>query len=349
MSISYSATVCTSTDYAWVTSPRKQQTVRSRLRWIVASLSLCLLGSLQAQEAWPTKTLRMIVPYAAGGFADIRTRKVSQELSKSLGQQIIVENRAGAGGVLGTDLIAKAAPDGYTLGMGNLAALSVNVSLMKKIPYDPLRDIAPVILIESSPLILTAGPSLRASTLKELIVQAKAEPGRLAFASSGTGGAHHLSGEMLKQRAGIDIVHVPYKGGAPAASDLLAGHVPMMFEMGYSALPSIKAGKIRALAVTSSQRIALLPDVPTLSEAGLAGFESYNWQVIVAPAKTPPAIIERLNRELNAILKLPEQRESILSTGSQVGGGSARAFGDFIRSETEKWAKVIREANIQPE
>lgn len=313
-------------------------------------LSLVLgAAAVRAEDAWPVKPVRLIVPYAAGGFADIRARKIAQDLTGLLGQQVVVDNRAGAGGVIGTDFIAKAAPDGYTIGMGNLAALAVNVSLMKRLPYDPVRDIAPVILIERSPLILTAGPGLAASNVRELIAFAKANPGRITFASSGVGGAHHLSGEMLRQVAGIDIVHAPYKGGAPAAADLMAGHVPIMFEMGYSALPSINAGKIRALAVTSAQRLTVLPDVPTMAEAGVPGFESYNWQGIVAPARTPAPIVERLNHDINTILARPDQRDSILSTGSQVGGGTPQAFGEFIRREIVQWGRVVREAHMQPE
>ena len=314
-------------------------------------ISLFLLFSTAAfaQSPWPDKPVRWIVPYAAGGFADIRARRIGIDLAKRLGQPVVIENRTGAGGVIGTDAVAKAAPDGYTIGMGNLAALAVNVSLMKKLPYDPLKDLQPVVLIERSALILTAGPALQSKTLQELIAFAKANPGRLGFGSSGVGGAHHLSGEMLKLRTGIDIVHVPYKGGAPAAADVMAGHLPMMFEMGYAAVPSVKGGKIRALAVTSTRRLPLLPDVPTMAEAGLPGFESANWQGLVVPAATPRAIVERLNREFNAILALPEQREAILSTASEVGGGTPEEFRDLIRSETAKWAEVVKAAKIQPE
>jgi tripartite-type tricarboxylate transporter receptor subunit TctC len=314
--------------------------------WILALLGA---GPVSGQQAWPSKPIHFIVPYAAGGFADIRARKIGVELAKALGQPIVIENRAGAGGVLGTDVVAKAAPDGYTIGMGNLPPLAVNVSLMKKLPYDPQKDLTPVILIESSPLILTAGPALPAKNVQELIALAKEKPGQLAFASSGIGGAHHLSGEMLRHATGIDIIHVAYKGGAPAAADLLAGHVPMMFEMGYAALPSIKAGKIRALAVTSTKRLAVLPDVPTMAEAGVPGFESYNWQGVIVPAGTPREIVERLNRELNTILAQPLTRELIASTGSEVAGGTPEAFGALIRSETEKWAKIVKQAGIRPE
>lgn len=316
---------------------------------ILFSLLLVFSGSVLSQDNWPAKPVRWIVPYAAGGFGDIRARKIGIDLARLLGQPVVVENRAGAGGVVGTDAVAKAAPDGYTIGMGNLAPLAVNVSLMKKLPYDPARDIQAVILLEKSPLILTAGPGLKANSVKELVAFAKANPGKVSFASSGIGGAHHLSGEMLRQATGIDIVHIPYKGGAPAAADVMAGHVPMMFELGYAALPSVKAGKVRAFAVTSTTRLSLLPEVPTMVEAGVPGFESYNWQGIILPAGTPRAIVERLNRELNAILAIPEQRASIVDNGGEVAGGTPEAFRDFVRSETAKWGEVVRAAKIQPE
>ena len=304
---------------------------------------------VNSQDNYPNKPLRWIVPYAAGGFADIRARKLGIDLAKALGQPVVIENKTGAGGVIGTDAVAKAAPDGYTIGMGNLAALAVNVSLMKKLPYDPQKDLQPVVLVERSPLILVAGPGLKANSVQELIAYAKANPGKLGFGSSGVGGAHHLSGEMLKLRTGVDMVHIPYKGGAPAAADLMAGHLPVMFEMGYAAVPSVKSGKTRALAVTSSQRVALLPEVPTMAEAGLPGFESYNWQGVVAPAATPRPVVDRLNREFNTILALAEQRDAILATASEPAGGTPEQFRDLIRSETTKWAEVVKAAKIQPE
>ena len=316
---------------------------------LVLAYLFAFSSAVLSQDHWPAKPIRWIVPYAAGGFADIRARRIGIDLAKLLGQPVVIENRAGAGGVIGTDVVAKAAPDGYTIGMGNLAALSVNVSLMKKLPYDPIKDLQPIVLIERSALIFTAGPGLPAKTLQEVIAYAKANPGKLGFGSSGIGGAHHLSGEMLKLRTGIDIVHVPYKGGAPAAADVMAGHLPMMFEMGYAAVPSIKGGKVRALAVTSTRRLPLLPDVPTMAEAGLPGFESANWQGVVVPAGTPRVIVDRLNKEFNAILAMPEQREAILATASEVGGGTPEQFRDLIASETVKWAEVVKAAKIQPE
>ncbi len=312
-------------------------------------LLIFLSGFAHAQDNYPSKPVRWIVPYAPGGFADIRARKMGIDLAKALGQPVVIENRSGAGGTVGTDAVAKAAADGYTIGSGNLASMSVNVSLMKKLPYDPLKDLQPVMLIERSALILVAGPGLKANSVKELIDYARANPGKVGFGSSGVGGAHHLSGEMLKLRTGIDMVHIPYKGGAPAAADLIAGHLPVMFEMGYAAVPSIKGGKTRALAVTASHRLPLLPDVPTMAESGLPGFESSNWQGVVMPAGTPRAIVDRLNKELNAILQIPEQRDAILATASDVAGGTPEQFRDLIRSEIPKWAEVIKAAKIQPE
>jgi len=312
-------------------------------------ISILFFSSFSLSQSYPEKPVRWIVPYAPGGFADIRARKMGIDLAKALGQPVVIENRAGAGGTVGTDAVAKAAADGYTIGSGNLASMSVNVSLMKKLPYDPLKDLQPVVLIERSALILVAGPGLKANSVKELIDYARANPGKVGFGSSGVGGAHHLSGEMLKLRTGVDMVHIPYKGGAPAAADLMAGHLPVMFEMGYAAVPSIKGGKTRALAVTASQRLPLLPDVPTMAEAGQPGFESYNWQGVIVPAGTPRAIVDRLNRDLNAILQMPEQRDAILATASEVGGGTPEQFRDLIRSEIPKWAEVIRAAKIQAE
>jgi tripartite-type tricarboxylate transporter receptor subunit TctC len=297
-------------------------------------------------NAWPTRPVTIVVPYAPGGFADTRVRVIARKLEQKLGQPVVVENKAGAGGVVGTTFIARAKPDGYTLGTGNLAPLSVNPTLMQDIPYDAAKDLAPVILIENSPLVLSVGPTVKVNDVQQLIALAKKEPGKLTFGSSGVGGAHHLSGEMFREAAHIDITHVPYKGGSLAATDLMGGHITMMFEMGYSALPAIQGKKIHPLAVTSAKRLEVLPDVPTMAEAGLPGFESYNWQGIIAPAGTPEAIITRLNRDLNEVLRDPDIVKAINDTGSQVGGGTPEEFGAFISSETAKWAKVIKEGNI---
>ena len=326
--------------------------IRLALTGVVAGLMAISVSPALAQQAagnWPTKSVTLIVPYAAGGFGDTRMRLLARKLSDTLGQPVVVENKGGAGGVIGTAIVAKAAPDGYTIGSGHLAPLAVNPSMMQKLPYDVSKDIAPVILIENSPLVLSVANTVPAKNLGELIALAKKEPGKLTFGSSGIGGAHHLSGEMFREDAKIDIVHVPYKGGAPAATDLMAGHLSMMFEMGYAAMPSIKAGKIRPIAVTSAKRIDILPEVPTMAESGVPGFESYNWQGIIAPAGTPAPVIARLNTALNEILKDPDVVRAIAETGSQAAGGTPEAFGQFIETERQKWAKVIKAANIKPE
>ena len=321
--------------------------VRTALFAVCAALSLGVQAQTNVPAGWPNKAITLIVPYAPGGFSDTRMRLLARKLSDKIGQPVVVENKGGAGGVIGTALIAKAAPDGYTLGSGNLAPLAVNPSLMAKLPYDPIKDLAPVILIENSPLVLSVANALPVKTLAELIALASKTPGKLTFGSSGVGGAHHLSGEMFRESAKIDIVHVPYKGGSPAATDLMAGHLSMMFEMGYAALPSIQAGRVRPLAVTSQKRLTILPEVPTMAESGIKDFESYNWQGIVVPTGTPAPIISRLNQLFNEILKDPDVAQAISSVGSEAMGGTPEQFGDFIRSETAKWAQVIHAANIQ--
>ncbi len=319
-------------------------------RSLLASLAGLLVSPAAfAQGGYPSKTITFVVPYAAGGFGDIRARQVTERLSKALGVSVIVDNKPGAGGVVGTGAVAKAAPDGYTIGMGNLAPLAVNRALMKKLPYDPDTDVVPVILLEKAPLVLSTHASQGLKSVKDLIARAKAEPGKLTYGSSGVGGAHHLSGAMFAHQAGIELTHVPYKGGAAAATDLVSGHIAMMFEMGYAALPAIKGGKVQPLAVSSTTRLALLPDVPTLAESGLANFESYNWQGVIAPKGTPRGIVMRLNQELNAILRQPEMREAIVSQASEPVGGTPEEFGAFIKAEAAKWTAVVKAANIQPE
>jgi len=315
------------------------------------TIAACVTGVAHAQISaqpadWPTRPISLIVPYAPGGFADTRMRLLARKLGEALGQSVVVENKAGAGGVIGTNLIAKAKPDGYTIGAGNFAPLAVNPTLMANISYDVARDIAPVMLIETSPLVLSVNNTLPVKNLAELIALARQTPGALTFGSSGVGSAHHLSGEMFRMQADIDLTHVPYKGGSLAATDLMAGHISMMFEMGYAALPAIQGGKVHPIAVTAAERLAVLPDVPTMQEAGLAGFASYNWQGIIAPAGTPAPVIARLNAELNRILADPEVARAIADSGSQAAGGTPETFAAFIQSEATKWAGVIRAGNI---
>jgi tripartite-type tricarboxylate transporter receptor subunit TctC len=299
----------------------------------------------RAQDAWPSKPVRLIVPYAAGGFADTRARKIADALARTLGQPVIVDNRGGAGGVTGTDVIAKAT-DGHTFGFGSPGPLVTNPMLMKKMPYDAEKAFKPIILIEQAPLFLTTAPNQSFKSVKELVDYARANPAKLSYGSSGVGGAHHLSGELLAFDTKTEMTHVPYKGGAPAAADLMGGHLSFMFEMGYSALPSIQAGKIKALAVSSAQRVKVLPDVPTLQEAGVKGFESYNWLGMIAPASTPDTVVARLNQAVNEALKQPDIRQMIEGSGGIVVGGTPQAYGKFIAQERAMWGPVIKNANI---
>ncbi|MDR0216131.1 MAG: tripartite tricarboxylate transporter substrate binding protein [Comamonas sp.] len=300
----------------------------------------------QGTDVWPSRTVKLVVPYAAGGYADTRARLIADSLGKALGQSVIIDNRGGAGGVTGTDVIAKA-NDGHTFGFGSPGPLVTNPMLMKKMPYEAKTAFKPIILIEQAPLFLTTALNQPFKNVQELLAYAKSKPGDLTFGSSGVGGAHHLSGELLAFQTQTQLTHVPYKGGSLAATDLMGGHLAMMFEMGYSALPSIKAGKINALAVSSKKRLAVLPNVPTLDEAGVKGFESYNWLGMIAPANTPDAVIATLNKAVNDALKNDAVlRQMIEGSGGMVMGGTPAAYGKYIEAERAKWAPVIKNANI---
>jgi tripartite-type tricarboxylate transporter receptor subunit TctC len=302
-----------------------------------------------AQDKYPSKTIMLVCPYAAGGNADQRSRQIGRFIGTALGQTIIVENKAGAGGNIGTDAIAKAKPDGYTIGMGNFAPLAVNPTMFKKLNFDPAKDLAPICLIERGPLVLMVNPASPFKSVKDIIAAAKANPGKLSFASGGLGGSHHLSAELFKSISGLYITHIPYKGGAPATVDLMGGQVDMMFEQMYSAAPSIRAGKLRALAITSKTRSPLFPDLPTMIEAGVPGFEVQNWQGLIAPAGTPPAIIKLLNEATNKALADPAIREQMLGQGNEIGGGTPEQFAALIKSEAARWGKLVTAANIKPE
>lgn len=315
----------------------------------LATLGAAPLASAQTSQgasAWPTRPVKLIVPYAAGGYADTRARLIAESLGKVLGQPVVIDNRGGAGGVTGTDAIAKAT-DGHTFGFGSPGPLVTNPMLMRKMPYDAKADLKPIILIEQAPLFLTTAPKQPFKSVQELIAHAKAHPGDVTFGSSGVGGAHHLSGELLAFQTQAPMTHVPYKGGSLAATDLMGGHLVMMFEMGYSALPSIKAGKINALAVSSKKRLSVLPNVPTLDEAGVKGFESYNWLGMIAPAGTPDAVIAKINQAVNSALKNDQAlRQMIEGSGGMIVGGTPAAYGQFIEAERAKWGPVIKNANI---
>ena len=315
---------------------------------LFAAASLMLPTALHAQD-YPNKTIVFVAPYAAGGSADIRGRQLAQKLTAILGQPVIVENRAGAGGNIGTDYIAKAAPDGYTIGTGNFAPMSVNTALFKSLPFNPKTDLLPVVLIERGPLVLMVNPKSPFKSVKDVVDAARAKPGVLSAANGGIGGSHHLSAELFKQTAGIDLISVPYKGGAPAATDLMAGNVDMMFEQMYAASAAMAGGKLRPLAMTGARRLALYPDIPTFAEVGYAKVEVQNWQGVIAPKGTPAAIIAKLNDAVNRALKDADFRDKIVSQGNEVGGGTPQEFAAFIASESEKWGRVVRDAKIKPE
>jgi len=313
------------------------------------ALSIFQSTAVQAQDSYPNKPINFIVPYAAGGGADSRSRQMAQKMSVILKQPIIVDNKPGAGGNIGTEMISRAAPDGYTIGMGNFAPMAVNKTLFTNLRYDPESDVTPIVLIEKGPLVLVVNPKSPYKTLQDIINAAKAKPGELTFSSGGIGGSHQLSAEIFKQSAGIDMIHVPYKSGSAGLTDLMAGNVTMMFDQMYSAMPSIKADKLRPIAITSKKRSPLLPNVPSFTELGYPKVEVLNWQGLIAPKGTPKAIIDKLNAAANEALKDPQLRELMLSQGNEIGGGTPADFAALIRSESIKWGAVVRIAKIKPE
>jgi tripartite-type tricarboxylate transporter receptor subunit TctC len=315
------------------------------VRFNVAALAAVFFASLAQAQSYPTKPVRIIVPYAAGGNTDFTARAVAEKLSDVYKRQFIVDNRPGAATNIGTEAVARAAPDGYTLLMGG-AANAINMSLFAKLPYDTLRDFEPIALCVQGANVLAIHPSLPAKNLKELIALAKARPGKLNFGSSGIGSSNQMAGELLKVMAGINIVHVPYKGNAPALTDLLGGHVEMIFSGVPALVPHIQSGRIRAIAIGSLKRFPALPQVPTFDEAGVKGYEATTWFGLMAPAKTPKDITSRLNAEVDKALKSADIKERFMADGLEPMGGSAEAFAKFMRSEIDKYAKVIKAAGV---
>lgn len=304
-------------------------------------------GLALAQDKYPSKLITWICPYGAGGNADNRSRQVSRIMGTLLGQTIIVDNKAGGGGNIGTDAIARAKPDGYTIGMGNFAPLAVNQALFKKLSFDPQNDLVPIMLIERGPLVLMVRSDSPYKSVKDLVAAAKAGP--LAYASGGIGGTHHLSGALFESAAGIDMTHVPYKSGSAGAQDLMGGQVQLMFEQMYAAMPSLKGGRLRGLAITSKTRSPLLPDLPTMAEAGYPTVEVLNWQGIIGPKGLPADIVKILNAAGNKALQDPALRETMLSQGNEIAGGTPEAFAALIKAESPRWAKVVKDAKIEPE
>jgi len=317
------------------------------LRPLLIGLALLCPALAMAQD-FPNKTIRLIVPFPPGGPNDIIARVVGQRMSEILKQPIIIDNRSGQGGVVGTDVVAKSAPDGYTIGIASAGALAISPS-MEKVAYDTLKDLQPVTLVAKVPEMLVVATSVPANTMQELVTLAKSQPGKLNFASSGPGSMPHLAGELLRLTAGINIVHVPYRGAAPAVNDLLAQQVQMVFLDLPVLLPQIKAGKLKPIAVGAMQRVPSAPDVPTTVEVGMANLQTENWYGMVAPAKTPPQVVAVLNKAAVEAMKDPTVIEKLASQGAILVGDTPEHFRDFIDSETKKWAKVIVDAGVHTE
>ena len=330
--------------------------MRTHLEKILATVaaSLALVGAFQpaaqAQDAadYPSKPITIIVPFAAGGNTDVKTRLVALQLASILGKPVIIDNRPGASGNIGIELLSRAAPDGYTIGMGSFGPLAVNPSIYPKLNFDP-RSFVPIVLLEKSPLVLTTPADKPYRTVSDVVTTAKAKPGSLNIANAGPGGAHHLSAELFESAADIDMVGIPFKGGGPASTALLAGQVDLMFEQTGAALPSIQAGKIRPIAVTSAKRLSTLPEVPTFAEAGYPQVLVSNWMGYIAPKGTPSAIVAKLHAAFVKAIDHPDVKGRIASQSNELGGGSPKEFADFINSERAKWSKLVKERDIRIE
>ena len=312
----------------------------------VAAIAAWTAPAAQAQQQWPDKPIRFVVPYPPGGGTDVIARIVQERFQVTLGQPVIIENRGGAAGSLGTDVVAKAPSDGYTV-LFTLSSHTINPSIYPKLPFNTVKDFEPVGTVASLPQILVANPQLPVSNVAELIALAKAKPDTLAFASVGNGSPGHLAGELFKLRTGLKMTHVPYRGGGPAVTDVMGGQVPLLWVSIPAAAQFVKSGKLKALAVSTVKRSAAFPDVPTMQEAGVADFEVDSWYAMFVPAKTPKAIVEKLNAALNAIVREPDIRGKLLAQGSEGVGGTPAALGKIVDTELVKWAKLAKDANIR--
>ena len=322
---------------------------RTLLVTVTATAALVFTCALPAAaQTYPSKPITIVVPASPGGAIDLTARLIGQKLTEAWGQSVVIDNRAGATGIIGTDLVAKSPPDGHTLVLV-ASSHAINPSMVKKLPFDTVKSFEPVALTHVVPLVLVVSPALPVNSVKELIAYGKANPGKLSFASSGSGGAPHFSGEMFKSMAAIEMTHIPYKGSTLAHPDLISGRTSLMFDTVAAVNAQIKAGKLRALAVTTPKRSTVLPDVPTMKEAGLPDYETSTWGGLLAPAGTPKATVAKLNAEVNKILAMPDVRKTMQDNGIEPGGGSPQQFADFIGTETLKWAKVAKDAGIQPE
>jgi tripartite-type tricarboxylate transporter receptor subunit TctC len=318
-----------------------------RLVSLFLGLAFALVASHSVGQTWPAKPIKWIVPFAPGGTTDILARTIGEKLATALGQPVIIENKPGAGGGLGADFVAKAAPDGYTILGGTISTNAINASLYKNLPYDPVKDFIPITLIARVPNMLVVNNDVPAKSVAELIVLMKANPGKYTFASSGNGTSQHLSGELFKSVAGVDMQHIPYKGSPPALQDVMGGSVTMTFDNITTAWPLAKGGKLRALGVTTAKRSPAAPDVPTLAEAGLSGYEIGSWQGVFAPAGTPPPIVARLNAEIVKIINMPDVKEKLLVLGAEPVGNSSEEFTTFVKAEVVKWGDVVKKSGAR--
>jgi tripartite-type tricarboxylate transporter receptor subunit TctC len=316
------------------------------VRAVLAIAMSCTAGAAIAE--YPDRPIRLIVPYPPGGGADVSARIISQHLAEALGKPVVAENKPGGAANIGTEMVARAAPDGYTLLLASLAT-AVNVSLFDKLPFNTVKDFEPVSIFVSVPLLVTVNPNVPANSIQELIALAKAKPGTLNYASGGMGTANHVAGELFKYMANVQITHVPYKGGGPAVSDLVAGHVQMYIGSILSAREFVNAGRLRALATTSAQRTSVAPDLATVAESGLPGYEVVAWYGVFAPAGTPRPIVDKLSAELAKILRLPEVRETLKANGTDGIGSTPEEAAQFFRKEVDKWSKVIKASGLKPE
>jgi tripartite-type tricarboxylate transporter receptor subunit TctC len=316
----------------------------------LAAFLFCAFGACSALAAdpFPSKPLRLIVPYAAGGGTDTLARVVGQKMGETLGQPVVIDNRPAAGGIVAMEIASKSAPDGYTIIMGNVGPTAVNPSLYAKLPYNPIRDFAPITLLGSARLVFVVPAASPLKTLGELVAMAKEKPGVLTYASSGNGSSNHLAGGLFNMMAGVDMTHVPYKGAAPAITDLIAGRVDLFISTMPSAVAQIKAGSVRAIAVTSLKRAPSLPNVPTADESGLPGYEAAAWYGLLAPAGTPSDVVARLNKEAVAALRSSDVGAKMAQEGADSVGGTPEAFAAYIKSETEKWARVVKASGMTP-
>ncbi|HEX4325567.1 MAG TPA: tripartite tricarboxylate transporter substrate binding protein [Burkholderiales bacterium] len=322
----------------------------NRLVRVLAALTVALgaAGACAADVGarYPSQPIRLVVPFGVGGYGDIVGRLVGNALSQQINTPVLVDTRPGASTIVGSEIVARAAPDGYTILLISTTN-AVNPSLFKKLPYDPVADFTPVTMVDSTPFAMVVNPGVKAQTLAEFVALARAEPGKLSYGSAGSGSSIHLTGELFKNVTGTDIVHVPYKGSGPAMTDLIGGQIHMTFSSTINALPFVKAGKVRALAVTSLLRSKAAPTVPTIAESGYPGFESSSWLGILAPAKTPPAIVGYLQQQIAIALRAPAIVKAFEADGAEAGGNTPEAFGAYFRSEIAKWAKVVAKAGIQ--